>query len=91
MDLLEILVQRQAKGAGARARVGWCGWHEGVVAAGARGWLLAGALDLRLFCATLIFSKNILESAKMTQRQRRVYDLRHFCASAKVVQNQRIL
>ena len=27
----------------------------------------------------------------MTQRQRRVYDLRHFCAGAKVAQNRRSL
>ncbi len=83
MDPLKILDRARARGsgsgsAGARRRLRECRREE------------AGA-QMRVFCATLFFLKKLLESAKVTPGQRRVYDSRHFCASAKVAQNQRII
>ncbi len=72
-----------AAGSGAAAAAGWVG-VGGIAGAGAQA---QRAPVLR----HLYFFKKILGSAKVTQRQRRVYDLRHFRAGAKVAQNRRSL
>ena len=82
-------------GGSASAGGGVDGGASAGVAAQARGWRRKrGRVWLRCrasFAPVRKKVKKLLEGAKVTQSQHRVYDLRQFRAGAKVTQNRRVV